>query len=187
MDVNFVKEIVKNKYGENHPRFIHIMGVYNLATKLANKYGVDVYKAQIAALVHDFYKYETVDEMEEMIEDDFIIEKYKNNQSLYHAYASGQALRKELGIMDEEIYNAVIHHVYGSMNMSKLEEIILIADYCEENRTYKSCVAVREILDYSLNKAIYCCLDYTINFLKHKGIKVLDEQYMIRDQYKNKE
>lgn len=187
MTVEEIKEIVKTKYGEDNSRYKHIIGVYNLATKLAIKYNVDVKKAQIAALLHDYYKYESTEEMCAIIKDRSIIDKFKNHQALYHAYASGRALYDEFHIYDEEIYNAIIHHVYGAFNMSKLEEIILISDYCEENRTYKSCIEVREILEQSLDHAIYMCLDYTIKFLLLKGITPSKEQIDICNQYKNKE
>ena len=35
-----------------------------------------------------------------------------------------------------DIYNAIRNHVFGRIGMSKLEEIILISDYTEENRKY---------------------------------------------------
>lgn len=187
MNILEIKEKVREKYGREHKRYLHIIGVYNLATKLAIKYNCDVEKVQIAALLHDYYKYESVEEMIDIIEDPVIIEKFKNNKEVYHAYASAAALKKEFNINDEEIYNAIAHHVYGSYNMSRIEEIILISDYCEENRTHKSCVQVREILDKSLNKAIYCCLNNTIKFLEKKGVSLLNEQYEIKDQYKDKE
>lgn len=187
MEILEIKEKLIEKYGENDNRYKHIIGVYNLATKLAIKYNVDVRKAQIAALLHDYYKKESVEEMCRVIDDTYIIEKYKNNTAIYHAYASGAALKKEFHIDDEEIYKAIVHHVYGAMNMSRLEEIILISDYCEENRTYPSCVEVRGILEKSLNKAIFMCLDYTLKFLEKKGVKPLSEQFDICEQYRGKE
>lgn len=184
MTVEEIKNKVKTKYGENDHRYRHIIGVYNLATKLAIKYDVDVEKAQIAALLHDYYKRESIEEMIRIIDDDFIRDKYQNNPQIYHAYASGAALKKEFGIFDEDIYNAIIHHVYGGFNMTKLEEIILISDYCEENRTYPSCIEVRLVLEKSLHKAIFMALDYTISFLKQNGVKPLEEQILICEQYK---
>ena len=56
---------VYKKYEKNHlNRFRHIVGVCNMAQKLALIYGVDPIKAKIAALLHDYYKYEDVLEMD---------------------------------------------------------------------------------------------------------------------------
>lgn len=186
MDIDFIKEKVKEKYANNYRRYQHILGVTKLATSLAKKYHVDVEKAQVAALLHDYYKYESDEEMLKMIDDSHIKEKYKNNKVIYHAYASGAALKKVFGIDDPEIYKAIIHHVYGGYNMSRLEEIILIADYCEENRLYPDCVYTRKILDKSLYEAIYVSLDNTIKHIEQNGIKPLDEQREICENYRKK-
>lgn len=187
MEIEKILEIVKNKYGENDKRFKHILGVYKLASKLAVERNVDLYKAQAAALIHDFYKNESVEEMKAVINDEKIVKKFKKAPSLYHAYASAASLEPVFGITDKEIYDAVAHHVYGALNMSVLEEIIVLADFCEENRTYKACVEVRNILlDGDFYKAMYLCLDYTIQFLRQKGLEPMNDQVKICEYYRKK-
>ena len=75
-----VKEIydaVCEKYGQNK-RLEHILGVARLAESLALKFGLDAEKAYIAGLLHDYCKYESIEEMQEIIADKTIVEKFKN-------------------------------------------------------------------------------------------------------------
>lgn len=49
-----LSEIVKCRLSEK--RFKHTLGVVDAAVKLAEKYGADVEKAKIAAILHDITK-----------------------------------------------------------------------------------------------------------------------------------
>ena len=42
-------------------------------------------------------------------------------------------VQEELGINDEEILKAILHHTTGNPNMSKLEELIFVADAVDHN------------------------------------------------------
>ena len=83
-----VKEIydaVCEKYGQNK-RLEHILGVARLAESLALKFGLDAEKAYIAGLLHDYCKYESIEEMQEIIADKTIVEKFKNKIMKNNSY-----------------------------------------------------------------------------------------------------
>ena len=180
-----VKEIeaqVVAKYGQNK-RLEHILGVARLAKSLAKKYGLNEEKAYIAGLLHDYCKYESIAEMQEIINDPIIIEKFKDAPQIYHAYASAVMARKKFMIKDEEILNGIKYHVYGRPKMSLFEKIIVISDYCEDSRVYPTCKEVRKILDDgNFNLAIYLCIKYTIEAVLKAGNKPMDEQYEILEE-----
>ena len=44
-------------------RYVHVLGVQYTAASLAMVYGVDIYKAQVAGLLHDCAKYLSDEEM----------------------------------------------------------------------------------------------------------------------------
>ncbi len=187
--VSEVYNLVKNKYERNGHlnRFIHIVGVFNMASYLAKKYNVNIFKAQLAALIHDYFKYESIEEMKEYLKDSKLIEECEECPVLFHAYSSAKAVKDIFNIEDDEIYYAVKYHVFGRLKMTKLEEIILISDYTEENRTYESCVKARKILlDNKLNEAIYLSTKDTIDFVTKKGEKPHPIQLKILKQYKEK-
>ena len=185
--VNQVYLFVKDKYERINKlnRFNHIIGVYNMATNLAKLYGVDLYKAQICALLHDYYKYESDEELKTLLTKEEI-EECAGCTVMYHAFASSKVLA-HFGINDIEMINAIKYHVFGHTNMTKLEEIILISDYTEDSRTYKDCIECREILlNGDLNKAIYESTKRTIKHLENENKTPHFEQLNVLDEYERK-
>lgn len=184
LSVKQIEEAVYNKY-RNSKRLNHILGVARLARELANKFNIDSDKAYIAGLLHDYIKYESIDEMIEIINDQEIIDKFKDAPQIYHAYASSVIAKKEFNIYDEEILNAIKYHVYGRINMTLLEKILVISDFAEDSREYARCKEVRKILDGgNFDLALYLAIKYTIEAVLAKGNKPMEEQYAILDQLK---
>ena len=179
-------ELVNTKYVNSNPkRLNHILGVAKMAKKLAKIYGVDEEKAEIAGLMHDYIKFETIEEMKTMIDDCDMLD-CSICEVLHHSYASAN-MYKKLGGEDIDIYNAIRNHVFGRVNMSKLEEIILISDYTEENREYKDCIKCREILfEKGLYEAIYYSTFKTINFVVERGFKPHPTQLEVLRYYEEK-
>jgi predicted HD superfamily hydrolase involved in NAD metabolism len=177
-------ELVNTKYINSNPkRLEHILGVAKMAKKLAKIYCVDEEKAEIAGLMHDYIKYESIEEMKTLIDD---IDQYDCSicEVLHHSYASANVYKK-LGGEDLDIYNAIRNHVFGRLNMSKLEEIILIADYTEETRKYKDCIKCREILfEKGLYEAIYFSTEKTIKFVLDRGLEPHPTQLDVLNYYK---
>ena len=103
------KELVDAHYGNNHKkRLTHIYGVAEMAGFLAERMGLDKYRAEAAGYMHDYSKYDDFD-LEKLYlsdEDQKECEKYP---FLYHAYLSAYHTR-ELLTDDEEIYQAVRNH-----------------------------------------------------------------------------
>ena len=147
------KNLVSEKLKDHNHRLTHTFGVCEMAEELAKRYNVDVEKAKIAALMHDYSKYDDPNEYSYLLtkEEKEECEKYP---FLYHAYLSAYNY-KNLFPYDEDIFNAIHNHVFGRLNMSRLEEIIMISDFTEKNREYPDCIRCRKILlDGDINKAI---------------------------------
>lgn len=186
-----IKEIytcVYNKYKDTHAnRFRHIEGVCKMASLLAQKYNVSVDDAVISALLHDYYKYETIEEMRLYLDDEKLIEECDKYPFLYHAYCSAKAAKEKFHIENNDIINAIFNHVFGRTNMSLLEEIIMISDYTEENRQYESCVKCREILlTKGINEAIYYSLLKTKEHIENLGEKLHPIQEKVLKEYEEK-
>ena len=179
-----VRKLVFDKYNSSNQlsRYNHIEGVANMAKKLANIYGVDEEKALIAAYMHDYHKYESDEEMKSLI-DPSDLDECLECPVLFHSYASAESYKKLIGD-DLDIYNAIRNHVFGRLNMSKLEEIILISDYTEEGRIYPSCIECRKLLNEGkFNKAIFESTLFTINLLYQKGLKPHERQIEVLKYY----
>lgn len=186
--VSKIKSLVETKLAGSHDsRLKHIFGVAKMAEFLAKKYNVDCNKALIAAYMHDYMKYDDFEVMLSYLQSEEDKAECKKWTMLAHAYSSAEALKKEAMIFDEDIYNAVRNHVFGRIGMSKLEEIILISDYTEENRMYLDCIKAREILlSKGIDEAIYYSTLYTIEYLIKENKVPHPMQKAILDYYKEK-
>ena len=104
---------------------------------LATRYGADVEKARVAALLHDCTK--KLDMPEQLalcrqygIELDELEQKALK---LLHA-KTGAAIAREVFGVDDEIYRAIWWHTTGHADMTLLEKIIYLADYIEPSRDF---------------------------------------------------
>lgn len=181
------KELVDAHYGDNHKkRLTHIYGVAEMAGFLAERMGLDKYRAEAAGYMHDYSKYDDFD-LEKLYlsdEDQKECEKYP---FLYHAYLSAYHTR-ELLTDDEEIYQAVRNHVFGRPGMSTLEAIVMIADFTEKNRTYDDCIRCRHILvdDGDFNLAIVESLKATIKHCEEEGDIPHPKQMLVLREYEER-
>ncbi len=183
-----IEEKVREKFLKSNKidRYNHVLGVVKMASYLAEKYNVDQSKATIAALIHDYYKYEDIETLKTLINKDDL-EECASCDALYHAYASANALKDVFGIDDIEIYNAIRYHVFGRYPMTRLEEIIVISDYTEENRKYEDCIIARKlVINKTIEEAIAYSAEKTIEHLLKEGIPPQKMNYVVLQKYKEK-
>ena len=119
-----------------HKRFIHSVGVAGTAAALAMKYGADVYKAQIAGILHDCAKCYDDDELVRLCKKrDIEVTSFEEGHGfLLHAKYGAFMAKEKYEIEDEDILSAIRWHTTGHENMTLLEKIIYIADYIEPSR-----------------------------------------------------
>ncbi len=164
--IDAILDDVRLKYIDRPDRFNHILGVAKLSVSLAVRYGVDSKKAYIAAIYHDYTKYDSIEEQTKYLSDEMIL-KYKDQTVIYHALSAAEVLRIKHHIEDPLILNAIQCHVWGKENMTLLDKILLVADKTEETRTYEGVDDLRVLSQTSLNQTIVAYL---------KLLKVLDKE-----------
>lgn len=181
-----VEKTVREKYKDgNQHRLNHIIGVVKMAGLLAERYGVDKKKAMIAAWMHDYSKYDDFSDADKYLSQEDILE-CKNYPFLFHAYLSAEHY-KRLGGADEEIYLAIRNHVFGRVGMTKLEEIVMISDYTEENREYPTCIECRKILlEGNLYEAIVYSLEKTMEHVRAQNEVPHPNQVLVYKDYKRR-
>ena len=178
-----VKRLIKKKHKEDKHRYIHSLGVAKMAKYLAKINGVDPKKAVLAAYMHDFCKNDSVEYVNTLLNEKDRLECIEC-PVLYHSYGSAEYYLKYIG-NDMDVYNAIRNHVFGRIGMSKLEEIILISDYTEENRKYDDCIKVRNILlTEGINKAIYESSRFVVEYISRKGKTPHKVQLEVLEYYK---
>ncbi|MCR5481534.1 MAG: bis(5'-nucleosyl)-tetraphosphatase (symmetrical) YqeK [Clostridia bacterium] len=167
----WVDSYLKNHLKESRVR--HIYGVRDTAVCLALKFGADVSKAELAAMFHDFYKGLSGEELNSMVRELGLPEKYLDNNNLAHSKLAAIMMKKEYGIDDEDVLNAVSYHTTGRAGMSLLEKIIYLADAIEPGRNYPGVEELRRLALEDLDKACLFSMKRTVDFVKEQG-KELD-------------
>lgn len=154
-------------------RWEHTLRVADTAVRLAKRMNVDPDRAEIAAILHDYCKFWPEEDLILWIEKCHLpLDLLSYNKELWHAPVGAEVARKELGINDEDILNAIRYHTSGRPGMSKLEKIIFLADYIEPGRRFPGVDQVRELSENDLDLAVLQALNNTIIFLIERGQKV---------------
>jgi predicted HD superfamily hydrolase involved in NAD metabolism len=159
-------------------RYQHTLGVMETSIGLAEKYGADVKKAEIAAIFHDYAKFRSKDEMKEIIMSQGLPQDLLLfNTELWHAPVGAYLVEKEAGVCDPEVLDAIRFHTSGRPNMTLLEKVIYLADYIEPGRHFPGVEEVREIANDNLDKALVKAIQNTILFLMKKNQTIYPETF----------
>lgn len=149
-------------------RFQHTLGVEGFACELAERYGINLESATLAALTHDMGKAYSLQEQINKAKEWKLIyypEDLQNPQVI-HGRVAAHILKQEYGIDDQDILNAVSNHTLGRPGMSPLEMLIYSADLTEPGRDFHGVDKLREKLYDDLNEGTLACVEYTLNFLR---------------------
>ncbi|MCD7778287.1 MAG: nicotinate-nucleotide adenylyltransferase [Clostridiales bacterium] len=153
-------------------RYIHTLGVAEEAVKLAEIFGEDKHKAYTAGLLHDCAKnFDTKRTFKFCDEYNVALDNILREQpDLIHSFLGAAVAEHEYGIKDGDTLNAIRYHTTGRADMSRLEEIVYLADMTEPNRTfYEGLDKIRELSYHNLKEAVAEALKQTINFNREKG------------------
>jgi len=164
MDRNRLLDYIKPRMNEK--RYIHTLGVCETAIELAKLFGEDEKKAEIAAILHDLAKFEDLEQMREIIRSNNLGEDLANwGGEIMHGPVAAYRAKTELGIYDEDILNAMRYHTTGRETMSKLEQIIYVADMIEPNRKFDGVERLRSIARQDLHEGMKACICHSVSFL----------------------
>lgn len=166
--------IKKLRETQKERRFNHTLGVVKEAKRLAPKFGVEVNKASLAALLHDCAK-----NLDEKQGEEFsvICNKYgvklddcaKSERALVHAYLGAAVAWKDYGVDDQEVLEAIYYHTTARANMTPLEKLIYIADMTEEGRTIEQADEIRRLVETDIDEALIYAIGCSIKHVIRKG------------------
>jgi len=146
--------------------FKHTMGTVRAAEKLAVRFGHDVNKAMTAALLHDIAKGIKGAKKTRMMK------KYSLKSHILpvidHNILGEAIAKKEFGIKDRAVLEAIRHHTAGREKMGVIAKIIYIADYIEDTRRFKSCRRAAKLVfrkARGVNEAVLIVINEKINYL----------------------
>ena len=133
------KAELKDRVGAK--RYEHSLNVSDTCVQLAKQYGVDVKKARIAGLLHDWdkgldddgararvYELGMADEI-----DPYVVERMPR---VLHGITAARALGIEFPGIPADVLQAISRHTTAAVDMSPLDMVLYIADAIEPGRQF---------------------------------------------------
>ncbi len=178
-----MKEKLKEILSEH--RYTHSIGVMEAAMKMAQRFGVDEEKAELAGLLHDCAK--QIEKTEQLNMCDLLHipldDVKRENPGLLHAELGAVLAETDFGIQDAEILDAIRFHTLARANMTPLEKILYLADMIEKNRKpFPGLEDLRALCEKDLDEATLYGLELTIAHVARKG-RILHTQTMEAEAY----
>lgn len=171
MNLETLREATRRQMSDR--RWQHTLGVVDSAIRLAKRYGGDVRRAELAALLHDYAKAWPIDRQAQVIrEQGMPAELLYHDKELWHAPVGAWAVQEEHGIADEEVLDAIRYHTSGRERMTLLDRIVCLADYIEPGRDYPGVDRIRRLSEQDMTEALIAGFDSTIAYLLEKGSRI---------------
>lgn len=167
-----LKEILSER------RYIHSLGVMEMAGKLAKIHNEDIETAKIAGLLHDIAKEMPKEEMLKYVKENNIetnkIERI--NTAILHGKIGADIAKKKYGV-SKQIQNAIKYHTTTSPEMDTLAKIVYVADKTEMNRKSEDydIEYERKLAKEDLDAVIIYIIDANIKSLIDKN-KLIEEE-----------
>jgi len=152
--ISEIKSTLKQILDEK--RFAHTIAVCEMAVELAERFGADKEKAYLAALLHDCARGLTTEQQLVYCQKHGIeLDEYmKSNINPVHALIGANMAKRQFGVTDKDVLNAIRRHAVGCEDMSLLCKIIFVADGIEPNRVGSDADDARNAAQSDLNKAM---------------------------------
>ena len=165
MKLTDIKKDLKNRLSER--RYVHSAGVAASAYILAEKYGYNPKKAELAGWIHDCAKEMKLEEMQNIIDEQNLqVDEYmRSSRALLHGPAGSIMAKTIYGIKDRDIQNSIFFHTTGRPQMELLDKIIFLADYIEPSRDFPGINIIRRNAQKNLDTAVLSAYDATIRHL----------------------
>jgi predicted HD superfamily hydrolase involved in NAD metabolism len=136
-------------------RYGHTSRVADTAEDLARIHGLDPARTRLAALLHDAAREMEPEDFLRLAEEwDLPVgEPERQSPKLLHGPVAAELGRRELGVEDEEVLEAVRVHTVGAAGAGPLALALYVADKIEPARDYPSVGRIRALARKDLREA----------------------------------
>lgn len=141
---------------------------------LAERFGLDVERCLLAALLHDLAKPYPKDLQKQMLSDCRMFapsEEDMSFPSVWHGLVAAQEAVTTYGVEDREVLEAVAYHSTGRRGIGPIGLAIYVADFTEPSRRWEGVEAARaELLGKdNLTEAARHVAQYKLRRLQQQG------------------
>src|ERR671921_2090467 len=161
----YARERLSNK------RYDHTQRVAETAERLAEIHGLESKKARLAGLLHDAAREVGKEELLRVAEeDDLAVGDFEHERPmLLHGPVAAELARRELGVKDGEILDAVRAHTTGEPEMGPLALTLFVADKVEPGREGPGVEDLRELARKDLSRSAHAALEASISHNENRG------------------
>lgn len=143
----------------------HLEGCAEMAYDLARIYGLNQYKAVLAALLHDYFREKDNSELLQLAKNlkvginDFELRFPR----VLHGKVAATYFQKNGYLEDQEILEAISHHTLGEADVGNITKLLFIVDAIEKYRVYDGVEEIREeVFKKTLDESYIIVLKRTI-------------------------
>lgn len=167
-------------------RYEHSVRVAEMCARICRFYRLDSEKGYLAGIGHDMCKDFPVDQMMALAAADGceISDFEKNKPSLLHGRAAAVLMKRDFGITDSDILEAVAYHTSGKSGMCDLTKALFIADKIEPGRPQATPKYIEKKFSYNFDGMLYSVLRENYNYLTKKGYQVFPGTEGLLEEYK---
>ena len=170
--IDFVRAArrVREHIGQEH-RYAHILRVARTAEALASAHGIDRRRARIAGLLHDLARlYPGKRLLRECAQRGLPIDDFERASPIVlHARLGAELAREEFGVTDEAILSAIRKHTLAAATMSRLDEILYLADGLEPGRDFLGRAAILALAFDDLTAAMAAQLTESLAYYRERN------------------
>jgi putative HD superfamily hydrolase of NAD metabolism len=147
-------------------RFKHCLRVEKVSRGLAAEFGLDVDRAGLAGLLHDYCKERPDEEfIQEIKKKNLDAKLLKANNAIWHGVVGAEIIKDELDIHDEDVLNAIRRHTVGSTHMTGIDKCVFVGDFIEPERDFPGIDEARDYAKKSLDAAVTFELKHSLEYL----------------------
>ena len=163
------REMARSRLSEK--RYGHTLRVADTAAELARIHGLDEDRARLSALIHDAAREVEPGEFLRLAEEWNLPvgEPERQSPKLLHGPVAAELARRELGVEDEGVLEAVRAHTTARPGMEPLALALYVADKIEPARDYPSVERLRLLAREDLRMAAAESLRRAIDYNEGRG------------------
>ena len=164
-------------------RIEHTKGVVKTAEELSRRFGADPAKAMTASWFHDMARNLPIEKLDSYVLSFDLGRRLLGNPDLSHSKVAAALMKRDFGVRDQEILDAVAFHTTARAGMGPVEKVVFLADAIEPGRSYPGVDEIREEALRDLDRACLMSLEGTIGFLREKGVYIDPDTIEARDHF----
>ncbi len=164
-NLKMLEKLAKETLSEK--RYHHTACVAAQAKHLAEIYGCDLMKAQVAGWLHDICKEMGREEqLQWLTKYGIILDMVQRSQpKTWHGMAACGFVKFQLGIEDADILRAIRYHTTACGDMKPLDEVVYLADLTSADRDYPDVAHMRQLAETSIKPAMKYAMQYALSDL----------------------